>query len=107
MSARSAEAAAPGSTPEWTPVTADMLSATFDHWRIWVSGGRWFASRPGSTKQSGPESLIQPVVSSGTLYGLADQLSMQEWLRRMSAAELEAVWSGGFDAAPAHEGPPR
>jgi hypothetical protein len=33
-----------------------------------------------------------------TLVGLAEQLSLQEWLRRMSAAELEAVWLDGLEA---------
>lgn len=79
-------------------VTADMLRATFDQWRIFEHAGIWRAARPGEVAQEGPRSLIHPVVSALTIEALGDQLSMQEWLRRMPAAELEAVWHGGFTA---------
>ena len=79
-------------------ITADMLRATFDHWRIFEKDGRWWAIRAGTATAEGPRSLIHPVVCAMTLEGLAEQLSLQEWLLRMSAAELEAVWRDGFTA---------
>jgi hypothetical protein len=54
--------------------------------------------RAGAIAGEGPRSLIRPVVCTMTLRGLAEQLSLQEWLRRMSAAELEAVWRDGLAA---------
>jgi hypothetical protein len=79
-------------------VTADMLRETFDHWRIFEKDGRHWAMRPGAVEQEGPRSLIRPLVCAMTLVGLAEQLSLQEWLRRMTAAELEAVWRDGLEA---------
>jgi hypothetical protein len=83
---------------EFGEVTADMLRETFDHWRIFEKDGRWWAMRPGAVEQEGPRSLIRPVVRAATLRDLAEQLSLQEWLRRMTAAELEAVWRDGLAA---------
>jgi hypothetical protein len=83
---------------EFGEITAGMLRATFDHWRIFEKEGRWWAMRAGSDAEEGPRSLIHPVVCAVTLGGLAEQLCLQEWLRRMTAAELEAVWRGGFAA---------
>jgi hypothetical protein len=80
-------------------ISADMLRATFDHWRIFERDGRWWALRPGIAMTAGPRSLICPLVCAMTREGLAEQLSLQEWLRRMPAAELEAVWRDGFAAA--------
>jgi hypothetical protein len=79
-------------------ITAAMLRETFDHWRIFEKDGRWWAMRAGAVAGEGPRSLIRPVVCAMTLTGLAEQLSLQEWLRRMPAAELEAVWHDGLEA---------
>jgi hypothetical protein len=79
-------------------VTAEMLRATFDHWRVFGKDGRWWAVRGGLVTGEGPRSLIRPAVCAATLAGLADQLSLQEWLRRMPADELEAVWRDGLAA---------
>jgi hypothetical protein len=79
-------------------ITAEMLRATFDHWRIFEKDGRWWAMREGTATTEGPRSLIHPVVCAKTPHGLAEQLSLQEWLRRMPAAELEAVWRDGIGA---------
>jgi hypothetical protein len=79
-------------------VTADMLRHTFDHWRIFEKDGRWWATRAGAVTGEGPLSLIRSLVCAMTLTELAEQLSLQEWLRRMSAAELEAVWRDGLAA---------
>jgi hypothetical protein len=83
---------------EFGEVTADMLCETFDHWRIFEKDGRHWAMRPGAVEQEGPRSLIRPLVCAMTLVGLAEQLSLQEWLRRMTAAEFEAVWRDGLVA---------
>jgi hypothetical protein len=53
------------------------------------------AFRSGMAVGQGPASLIQPVVTAASLTRLAEQLCMQEWLRSLPAAELEAVWRGG------------
>jgi hypothetical protein len=97
-----ASQAAAGLADEFGEITADMLRATFDHWRIFEKDSRrWWATRPGTATTAGPRSLIHPVVCAMTLQGLAEQLSLQEWLRRMTAEELEAVWRDGFtEAAP-------
>lgn len=58
---------------EFGTVTADMLRATFDHWRIFQSHGKWWAVRPGDVAGQGPKSLIHPVVGAYTLEGLGDQ----------------------------------
>jgi hypothetical protein len=80
-------------------ITADMLRATFDHWRIFEKDGRWWAMRAGAATTEGPRSLIHPVICAMTPAGLAEQLSPQEWLRRMPAAGLEAVWRDRILAA--------
>jgi hypothetical protein len=80
-------------------VTGDMLRATFDHWRIFEKDGRCWAMREGTATTEGPRSLIHPLLCAVTLPGLAEQLNLQEWLRRMPAAELEAVWREGLAAA--------
>ena len=83
-------------TGECGEVTA--LRSTFDHWRVFEKDGKWWAFRGGEAVASGPRSLIQPVVGAMTLAGLAEQLSLQEWLRRMTAEELGAVWREGIAA---------
>lgn len=80
-------------------ITEDMLRATFDHWRIFEKDSHWWAMREGAARTAGPRSLIHPVVCAMTLQGLAEQLSLQDWLRRMTAEELEAVWRHGFTEA--------
>jgi hypothetical protein len=79
-------------------VTAAMLRETFDHWRIFEKDGRWCAMRAGAVTGEGPRSLIRSLVYAMTLRGLGEQLCLQEWLRRMSAAELETVWRDGLAA---------
>jgi hypothetical protein len=96
MSEAPPQAAAPAA--DYGEVTAGMLRATFDHWRIFEKDGSWWAMREGTATTEGPRSLIRPVVCAMTLDGLAEQLSLQEWLRRMPAAELEAVWRDGIGA---------
>ena len=83
---------------EFGEITADTVRLTFDHWRVFERDGRWWAFRSGEATASGPRSLIQPVVGAMSLEGLAEQLSLQEWLRRMTAGELDAVWREGIAA---------
>ena len=85
-------------TAGYGTVTADMLRATFDHWRIFEKDGRYWALRAGTATTEGPRSLFRPVICAMTLEGLAEQLSLQEWFRRMPAAELETVWRDGLAA---------
>jgi hypothetical protein len=92
--------AAAGLADEFGEITAEMLRGTFDHWRIFEKDNRWWAMREGAARTEGPRSLIHPVVCAMTLDGLAEQLSLQDWLRRMTAEELEAVWRNGFAGAP-------
>jgi hypothetical protein len=81
-------------------ITMDMLKETFDHWRIFKCAGWFWAMRSGETVVvDGPRSLIRPVLIAVTVLGLAEQLSIHEWLRRMTAAELDAVWHDGIAAA--------
>lgn len=87
---------AAGLADEFGGITAEMLQATFDHWRIFETDGRLWAMRPGTARTEGPRSLIHPVVCAMTPLGLAEQLSLQEWLRRMTAAELASVWRDGL-----------
>jgi hypothetical protein len=79
-------------------ITVELLRETFDHWQIFERDDRWWALRAGLEAEDGPRSLIHPLVCAMTLIGLAEQLSLQEWLRRMTADELEAVWRDGLSA---------
>lgn len=78
-------------------ITLDMLRETFEDWRITETEGVYLAMRSGAITAEGPQSLIVPFVFGSTVDGLADRLSLQEWLRRMTAAELEAVWRDRAD----------
>jgi hypothetical protein len=83
---------------EFGGLTGDALRETFSGWRVVERDGKWWAFRGGAVMLEGPRSLIRPAVCAGSLEGLADQLSLQEWLRRMTDEELEAVWREGFAA---------
>lgn len=104
MSIDEAEAAGPAGVlaallaGEFSGVTVDTLRETFSGWRVFERDGRWWAMRGGHAMAEGPRSLISPVVGAVSLEGLADQLSLQEWLRRMTDEELEAVWREGLGA---------
>ena len=94
--------------PEWIePVTAEMLRATFGHWRIFEADGRWFALRSGTAfEPHGPLSLLHPALIAETLEGLASQLSTQAWLASLPADELRDVWLKFIGASPQQpEGP--
>ena len=88
-------------------ITLVTLQDAFDHWRIFPKRGRYCAMRSGTVTVNGPLSLILPVVWADTLEELGDVLSLQEWLRRMTAKELDLVWRHGLDALMArHQDPP-
>ena len=69
-----------------------MVRETSGQWRVFEKDGRCWAMRAGTVMADGPQSLIRSFAWALTPAGLAEQLSMQEHLRRMTAAELEAVW---------------
>ncbi len=78
---------------EFGVITAAMLREAFDRWRIFKSGGWWWALRSEEVAvPAGPRSLIRPVLTAGSLIGLAEQLELQEHLRSLPTAELAAVW---------------
>jgi hypothetical protein len=78
-----------GGTGEITP---EMLMETFPRWRVFESGGIWWARRPGQQAADGPESLLQVAVGDRSLNGLADKLCLQEHLNTLTPDELTAVW---------------
>jgi len=73
-------------------ITLDGLRAAFPVWHVFGRDGRWWAFRAGAATEEGPRSLIQPLLCAVTPGGLAEQLALQEWLRAMPGAELDAVW---------------
>jgi hypothetical protein len=96
MNEAAPQAAGTGTAPDgFGTLTAGMVRETFDHWRIFEACGKWRAFQSGMAAGGGPASLIQPVVTAASLTWLAEQLCLQEWLRSLPAAELEAVWRGG------------
>jgi hypothetical protein len=84
--------------PDFSGITMLVLREVFDQWRIFERDGRLWGMRGGTVTSEGAESLIRPVIEAGSLKEMAERLSLQEWLRRMSPAELEAVWDGGIAA---------
>ena len=83
---------------EFGEITAAMLREMFDHWRVFEKDGRWWALRSDTVTEEGPQSLIHPLICAMTPEGLAELLSLQEWLRTMTSAELEALWLDGIAA---------
>lgn len=73
-------------------ITAPMLMETFPRWRVFESGGIWWALRSGSQATGGPESLLRLVIGAPDLIGLADKLCLQEHLDALATDELAAVW---------------
>jgi hypothetical protein len=74
------------------PVTAEMLRDTFPEWHIFSQFGAWWATREGSQKFTGPQSLIRRVLVADGLDGLADRLCLQEWLDSLDPLALDVVW---------------
>jgi hypothetical protein len=81
-------------------VTAPMLWATFPQWRIFESGGVWWATRGGIQEWDGPRSLLMRVLGTGDLNALAEKLCLQEWLDGLDDTALEAVYRGTLMGTP-------
>lgn len=73
-------------------VTPDMLRETFGGWRVFESGGVWWAIRGGKVAEGGPESLLRVAIGDRRPAGLAEKLCLQEWLDNLGPGELAAVW---------------
>ena len=73
-------------------ITLEMLRKTFPKWRVFESGGAWWALREGRAEEGGPGSLLRRVIGAPHVPGLAEKLCLQEWLDGLDPAELEAVW---------------
>jgi hypothetical protein len=74
------------------PVTAEMLRDTFPQWHIFSQLGAWWATREGSQKFTGPQSLIRRVLVADSLAALGDKLCLQEWLDGLDPLALDQVW---------------
>ena len=75
-------------------ITAEMLRQTFPYWRIFQSGGTWWAIRGGVQTWDGPRSLLLRSLTASDLTTLADRLCAQEWLDGLDDDALEAVYRG-------------
>jgi hypothetical protein len=73
-------------------VTPEALRKTFPDWRIFNSGGVWWAARRGVQEWIGPESLLLRVICAADLTALAEKLCLQEWLDALSPDKLAAVY---------------
>lgn len=73
-------------------ITPEMLRKTFPKWRVFESGGIWWALREGKHEEHGPGSLLKRVIGDKDPAGLAEKLCLQEWLDGLDPAELDAVW---------------
>lgn len=75
-------------------IDADMLRQAFPGWNIaWHQRlGVWLALRGGLHEWTGPQSLIQRVLSAEDLPGLADRLSFQQYLDGLDPEELARVY---------------
>jgi hypothetical protein len=69
-----------------------MLRDAFSQWRIFSQMGAWWATRSGSQKFTGAQSLIRPVLVVDSLAALGDKLCLQERLDGLGSEELLAVW---------------
>ena len=75
-------------------ITVEMLSQTFPRWRLFQSGGMWWAIRGGVQTWDGPRSLLLRSLTAPDLMTLADRLCAQEWLDSLDDDALEAVYQG-------------
>ena len=75
-------------------ITVEMLRQTFREWRIFQSGGSWWAIRGGLQTWDGPRSLLLRSLSAPDLVALADRLCAQAWLDGLDDEELAEVYRG-------------
>jgi hypothetical protein len=73
-------------------ITPETLKKTFPQWRVFRSGGAWWATRGGMQQWSGPESLLLRVITAPNLIALAERLCLQEWLDGLDPDELASVY---------------
>ena len=74
-------------------ITVEMLRQTFRaQWRIFQSGGSWWAIRGGLQTWDGPRSLLLRSLSAPDLVALADRLCAQAWLDSLDDEELAEVY---------------
>jgi len=73
-------------------ITPQVLRATFPDWRIFLSSTTWWAVRGGFQEFDGPRSLLHCTLTSADLTVLADKLCAQDYLGKLSDAELEQAW---------------
>ncbi len=75
---------------------AEAVREAFPEWRIFETRGVWWAIRGGLQEWNGPASLLARVLSAGALDGLAEKLSLQEYLDHLTPAELAKVYLEGL-----------
>jgi hypothetical protein len=75
-------------------ITVEMLGQTFPEWRIFHSGGTWWAIRGGLQTWDGPRSLLLRSLNAPDLVALADRLCAQAWLDDLDDEELAEVYRG-------------
>lgn len=75
-------------------IRPEVVRAAFPAWRIFSTGGTWWATRGGPQAWTGPESLLMRVLGAADLTGLAERLCLQDWLDRLDPVALEAVYRG-------------
>ena len=75
-------------------ITVEMLRQTFPEWRIFHSGGTWWAIRGGLQTWDGPRSLLLRSLSAPDLVALGDRLCAQAWLQGLDDEELAEVYRG-------------
>ena len=73
-------------------ITAEMLRDSFPQWHVFSQFGAWWATREGSQRFTGPQSLIRCVLVAEALSALGDKLCLQEWLDGLDALALDQVW---------------
>lgn len=75
-------------------ITAEMLRDTFPQWHVFSHSGAWWATREGSQKFIGAQSLIRRVLVADSPAALGDKLCLQEWLDGLDPLTLDQVWRG-------------
>jgi hypothetical protein len=75
-------------------ITIEMLRQTFPRWRIFQTGGTWWAIRGGVQTWDGPRSLLLRSLTGPGLMTLAERLCRQEWLDGLDDDALETVYRG-------------
>jgi hypothetical protein len=75
-------------------ITPQVLSQVFPQWRVFSRHARWWATREGVQKITGPQSLIRRALTAPDLAGLAEMLCLQEYLDELMPDDVAAVYQG-------------